>query len=579
MLKRALADGDDDAAQQQGKRHCGADDAPLPVETAAVAACGVQLTTRQSNAIAYILEQYNSGARGAVFLTGPAGTGKSEVVRAVVRALNKDGAVSPRVLVSATTGTAAWQIGGMSLHKTLGLRKESPSQDPVEVARATAKNALLLDRLQAAEGLIVEEASMCDAPMIDFCDQYLRAVRQCDAAFGGLQVTFCGDMMQLPPVQETQRFNDCYRSAYAFDSAAWASRRWGAAGDRDVQCFNFDKIHRQVADPVYAALLQRLRANTVTEQDRLLIESRQVPALPEDASGDATIVVPRRDTARDYNLRQLAKLAGNHHFFVYESTGADDSVRGLLEDNNDIAKTLELAVGAHVMFTVNKSDYLCNGRCGEVIDFVSRTYTYAGRSTDRLYPRVRFAADARRGSSVVEVVTPYTFQGDACSVSQLPLRYSWCISIHRSMGLTLPRVYFQSRGLFGPAQGYIALSRVCHLQDLFIEKPACVSSMLVMDQQAASFMARLTASCGDSGAPLCSFFTPESRIAVAAAAATNTAATSPSSSSSVPLPPLLMRLSTLRVSVRISFTGKTVTATACRRAGPPVDLKALISEH
>lgn len=72
----------------------------------------------------------------SVFFTGPAGTGKSVLMRAIIADLKKKYAKDPeRVAVTASTGLAACNIGGITLHSFSGMSK--PKFDGQSVFRLT----------------------------------------------------------------------------------------------------------------------------------------------------------------------------------------------------------------------------------------------------------------------------------------------------------------------------------------------------------------------------------------------------------------------------------------------------------
>jgi ATP-dependent DNA helicase PIF1 len=57
----------------------------------------------------------------SVFFTGPAGTGKSVLMRSIIGELKKKWASDPeRFAVTASTGLAAFHIGGITLHSFAG---------------------------------------------------------------------------------------------------------------------------------------------------------------------------------------------------------------------------------------------------------------------------------------------------------------------------------------------------------------------------------------------------------------------------------------------------------------------------
>jgi ATP-dependent DNA helicase PIF1 len=125
-----------------------------------------------------------------VFVTGPAGTGKSHLVRTVVART-----VHPptSVFVTATTGVAALHIGGTTVHAFAGI---GIGTDPGEILRRVRSNAAAGDRWRRCRLLVIDEVSMLAAETLDRLDAVARSVRGRPAeAFGGIQVVLVGDFL------------------------------------------------------------------------------------------------------------------------------------------------------------------------------------------------------------------------------------------------------------------------------------------------------------------------------------------------------------------------------------------------
>ena len=153
----------------------------------------------------------------SVFFTGSAGTGKSVLMREIITVLRKKYVREPdRVAVTASTGLAACNIGGVTLHSFagIGLGKETPEELVKKIKRnPKAKNRWLRTRI-----LIIDEISMVDSSLFDKLETIARAIRNNGRPFGGIQLVVTGDFFQLPPVPDFGR-----EAKFAFEATTWAT--------------------------------------------------------------------------------------------------------------------------------------------------------------------------------------------------------------------------------------------------------------------------------------------------------------------------------------------------------------------
>jgi hypothetical protein len=137
---------------------------------------------------------YNQMSRPAplgMTLLGLPGMGKSEVIKTV---LNYAQAISECdcIWVSAPTGLAASNIGGITLHRQFGWGKAGVKP---------ASEALLCNFDDMYLG-IVDEISMISPSMLEMIDKSLKAAaRSTKESFGGQGMILAGDFYQLVPVQ------------------------------------------------------------------------------------------------------------------------------------------------------------------------------------------------------------------------------------------------------------------------------------------------------------------------------------------------------------------------------------------
>lgn len=108
------------------------DDARKPDETEGDKVAPFTLSKEQIHVLDLVVHRNQS-----VFFTGPAGTGKSVLMRAIIDELKKKYARDPeRVAVTASTGLAACNIGGITLHSFSGMSRpgRSPPPPPARVS-------------------------------------------------------------------------------------------------------------------------------------------------------------------------------------------------------------------------------------------------------------------------------------------------------------------------------------------------------------------------------------------------------------------------------------------------------------
>lgn len=179
--------------------------------------------TKKTTAIALSSEQEHVKQlvvekNASVFFTGPAGTGKSVLMRAIIAELQKKYARDPeRLAVTASTGLAACNIGGSTLHSFagIGLGKD----DVPALVKKIRRNPKAKNRWLKTKTLIIDEISMVDGDLFDKLSQVGRQIRANGRPWGGIQLVITGDFFQLPPVPDDNNQRDV---KFAFDAATWS---------------------------------------------------------------------------------------------------------------------------------------------------------------------------------------------------------------------------------------------------------------------------------------------------------------------------------------------------------------------
>lgn len=369
----------------------------------------------------------------SVLLTGQAGSGKTFVLNEFIRLAKKDSKV---VAVTATTGLAATHLGGNTIHawSGIGVHDELPKNFYKDLPKGRR------DMIAKTDVLVIDEISMLHDFRLDMIDEVARKIRKDDRPFGGLQVVLCGDFFQLPPVNR----RDSREGGFVVHSRAWHATRL-------TICYLTEQ-HRQ-DDDSFLDILTAMRAGDIRRRHAETLLSRIGAALT--GTQPLTELHTTNIDVDSINRRALQNLDGDEVTYTMQTTGKENYV-AQLKRNCLALEDLVLKKGALVMCIKNSQDKkYVNGSLGIVSGFDEDTH----------YPII----ELRNGRTVL--MTPDTWElrdGDKkrASITQIPLRLAWAITIHKSQGMTLDAARIDLRKAFVEGMGYVALSRVKRLDSL-----------------------------------------------------------------------------------------------------------------
>lgn len=409
-------------------------------------------------------EAFNKYIEGKnVFITGPGGTGKSELIKAIYRdAISKN----KKIQVTALTGCAAvlLECKAKTIHSWGGIGLAANSNE--EIIKKITAHYLKRKNWKSTHILIVDEVSMLSLKIFDLLNELGRQIRttQGHRPFGGIQLIFCGDFYQLPPVgdaaePDTRRF--CFESA-----------NWDTVFDPENQ-IQLKKIFRQ-RDQNYAKILNQIREGRITKSSVTTL--LQHVGRPAALSISPTKMFPTRLRVEMINNGEMTKLTGEAHKYdikaLYDLPVKEkkDIFRTFTKDEKEIEinflkngmlcdKQIQLKVGAQVMCVVNitRGDdlVLCNGSQGIVSAF-----------NEQGHPVVAF----HNGSEIA--IEPHVWPSEiipGIGVSQIPLIMAWAITIHKAQGMSMDIAEIDvGSGVFECGQTYVALSRIKSLEGLFL---------------------------------------------------------------------------------------------------------------
>ncbi len=373
----------------------------------------------------------------SALLTGAAGTGKTYLLRRFIKRAREDG---KSVSVTATTGLAATHLNGATIHgwAGIGIHDELPRSHLQKISKQRR------DIITKTDILIIDEVSMLHDFRLDIVDEVVRHVRDNNQPFGGLQVVLCGDFFQLPPVNRT----DSRQGSFVTQSNIWKTS--------DLAVCYLDKQYRQADDASYSDILNGIRAGQLTRSqlDALHARSKAV----DDPFTTRTRLLTTNADVDAINLEHLAQIDGDLHEYTMESSGGKSFIEQL-KRSCLAPEVLQVKKGAVVMCIKNSTDKkYVNGSLGVVKDFES--------TTD--YPIVKL------NTGKLVTIKPDSWElvdGDKrrASLSQLPLRLAWAITVHKSQGMTLDAARIDLSRAFVEGMGYVALSRVRGIKHLILD--------------------------------------------------------------------------------------------------------------
>ena len=137
-----------------------------------------------------------------LFVTGGAGTGKSYVIRVIKEHLERSVSSGPdkhACILMAPTGVAAFNIGGLTIHRTLRLQVEHGKTTNQLQLHALAFHDLR-KLWQGVHTIIIDEISLVSYQILKSVQSCLCEIYGNDDIFGGLNVIAVGDLYQLSPV-------------------------------------------------------------------------------------------------------------------------------------------------------------------------------------------------------------------------------------------------------------------------------------------------------------------------------------------------------------------------------------------
>jgi ATP-dependent exoDNAse (exonuclease V) alpha subunit len=391
---------------------------------------------------------YHTEDGDSIFVSGSAGTGKSFLLQ-YLKANYSDAGLH----ITASTGIAAVNVGGQTLHSWAAIGLGNLPAEQIIENLFSAKFSRVRKKLKMAKMLAIDEISMISPSVFDLVNELLKAVRQNDKPFGGLQLLLFGDFLQLPPINKDNQASNDYQ--FCFQSKAWA--------ELNPKLVILETVFRQ-SDANFVKLLNNIRLGKINQEDIEILNSRIGLEIDHNAI-KPTILCTHNAQVEVINQVELKKIVSNSQSFNAKFSGDSNKI-DFLKKNCLAGEKLELKIGAQVMMLKNtyQKDGVINGSLGIIRDF----------SKKNNYPIVEF------NNGTILTISPEIWALEKfdeqkreiiveAEMSQIPLILAWAITVHKSQGMTLDKVKCDLSKVFADGQIYVALSRVRSLEGLYID--------------------------------------------------------------------------------------------------------------
>jgi len=387
----------------------------------------------------------------SIFVTGPAGSGKSHILENILR-LNEMGISGKKknIVITATTGLAACNIGGVTIHSFAGM---GTGKGPLAniMARVIA-NDQVKQRWKDCDILVIDEISMMTSDFFDKLSTVASHARNNTLPFGGIQLVICGDFYQLPPI-------NIRKNKFAFEAKVWPIAI--------TTSICLTSVFRQNQDVRFVKILNEARVGKMSKDSIDILHRHSylstlgsLAKSPSTTKVQSTLIDCKNARVDALNKNELDKLRGEAKIFMAKDWFNNTRYRSQLKQCPAL-EVLELKLGATVLLLKNldRKAGLMNGVRGVVKKFIQV-------STFEVLPLIHFES-----SSITKLIRPceWTYKlGNQVVASriQLPLKLGYALSVHKSQGMTIANVSIDLSHTFEYGQAYVALSRARSMSSL-----------------------------------------------------------------------------------------------------------------
>ena len=369
-----------------------------------------------------------------IFLTGQAGTGKTFTINNYINWTKDEGI---EVALTASTGVAAININGITIHSFLGTRICNNIEDYEEMKIRKSYWEEIRDCINSIDVLIIDEISMLSDSYINLIDHILKKATNSDEPFGGKKMIFTGDFLQLPPISKSKR-------TFAFESDSWR--------EANFKIINLTNIFRQ-KDKEFSLMLSKVRIGD--DSDDVFNFFNDLNSNKIDWSDKSLKLFSTNEKVSEYNSIELDMMEGEIVRYYADTWGESKFDEDKIIKNVIADEILELKDGARVISIKNAQDFsYVNGSLGTVIELNKNSVLVKfDNGIESLLTKEQWE------TTDIDGEINSTFE-------QIPLKLAYALTIHKSQGMSIDNLTIDCSDIFEEGQFYVAISRATNKDKL-----------------------------------------------------------------------------------------------------------------
>lgn len=386
-----------------------------------------------------------------MFIIGGGGVGKSYLTKIIIRNL-------PGLIVLGSSGTAAVNIGGQTVDSFFGLGRNFLS--PAEAKKIHPRQIECFKKVKA---ILIDEFGALRRDKLHLIDMKMRIARGVDLPFGGVQVIAVGDFCQIKPVltdknKEKLLFKEFFGESDVYPFMQNNYEEYGLKPYLLNEYVRLDNSEDQ-------KILKSLRLGRGLDRCVKALNSR----ISKTILPDAVVLCSLKKRAHYYNQKKFSEIKGEVFCFYSEQEGE--------VENYPSPELIEIKIGSRVVLTVNSiSENYGNGDLGSVVHVEpEKIFVQLDRG-----PLVEveqyewsFFSQSVNGSGGISRKTVGKYR-------QFPIMLAYGMTIHRSQGMTIPKIHIDmTGGFFSEGMPYVAFSRAPSLSSISASRQLRVSDIFV----------------------------------------------------------------------------------------------------